>query len=486
MLDQPDLNLGKHVERSRDVFLCHNGVNKAWVESLAEQLETVRHNGRYLGVVFDKWDFDKGKNIVLELEKYIDEARFVAIVVSKAMLEAEWPTLERTIAVWSDPSGRKGRVVTLLLENVELPASLRVRNWIDFRDPSKYEEGFSELVSLLTDTPIRRGRGGFTPSIPATSLGFVASPQVIASSTGADRVDELLITNLLPVTELPSVVQSGETSMRKKSDIGRLTESKQIPPFILREGKLYTFSDLHDIENPLGTAVDVKTLRDVGLSVWFSDEAKRRWAIELLNLVFRQHCWNRYLTLDREGQRFFFRPHKGQPKRITWNLNGKRVREVTTQHFGMRKGADGKGERFPFGWRHQAIRAEFVYLPMGLFLRITPTYMLTKEDGKTPRGGSRVGPILSQWLNQERNGQILRSLRFWALVLTRGNKEVLSIPTGNEKLQVSLSPASGNISFGILGDSIDYERLVAAEYEDDLAVPDLVAEQIEMFGGPGA
>jgi hypothetical protein len=274
--------------------------------------------------------------------------------------------------------------------------------------------------------------------------------------------------------------------MRKKSDIGRLTESKQIPPFILREGKLYTFSDLHDIENPLGTAVDVKTLRDVGLSVWFSDEAKRRWAIELLNLVFRQHCWNRYLTLDREGQRFFFRPHKGQPKRITWNLNGKRVREVTTQHFGMRKGADGKGERFPFGWRHQAIRAEFVYLPMGLFLRITPTYMLTKEDGKTPRGGSRVGPILSQWLNQERNGQILRSLRFWALVLTRGNKEVLSIPTGNEKLQVSLSPASGNISFGILGDSIDYERLVAAEYEDDLAVPDLVAEQIEMFGGPGA
>jgi hypothetical protein len=157
---QSDLELGKHVQRARDIFLCHNGANKPWVESLAEQLETVRYKDRYLGVVFDKWDFEKGKNIVLELERFIDDARFVGLVVSKAMLEAEWPTLERTIAVWSDPSGRKGRVVTLLLENVELPASLRVRNWIDFRDASKYEEGFIELVALLTDTPVRRGRGG--------------------------------------------------------------------------------------------------------------------------------------------------------------------------------------------------------------------------------------------------------------------------------------------------------------------------------------
>ena len=57
---QPDLELGKHVQHARDIFLCHNGANKPWVESLAEQLETVRYKDRYLGVVFDKWDFEKG------------------------------------------------------------------------------------------------------------------------------------------------------------------------------------------------------------------------------------------------------------------------------------------------------------------------------------------------------------------------------------------------------------------------------------------
>ncbi len=216
MVSQARLQLGQASQEEKDIFLCHNGANKPWVEALAEHLETVPYLNRRLGVVFDKWDFDKGKNVVLELERYIDQARFIGIVASKEMLRAEWPTLERTIAVWSDPSGRKGRVVTLLLENVELPPSLRVRNWIDFRDPSKYEEGFVELVALLTDTPRKRGRGGFSPTIPPTNLGYSASPQVITASSGADKVQELIVTNLLPITELPLVVQSGDTSMRKK------------------------------------------------------------------------------------------------------------------------------------------------------------------------------------------------------------------------------------------------------------------------------
>ncbi len=53
----------------------------------------------------------KGTNIVLDIEREIEACRFVGLVVSKAMLGAPWPTLERTIAVWSDPSGSKGRVI---------------------------------------------------------------------------------------------------------------------------------------------------------------------------------------------------------------------------------------------------------------------------------------------------------------------------------------------------------------------------------------
>ena len=91
----------------KDIFLCHTGADKPWVEALAEKIESVPFDGRFLRVVFDKWDFAFAKNIVLELEREIDACRFIGIVLSKASLSADWPTLERTIAVWSDPSGSK-------------------------------------------------------------------------------------------------------------------------------------------------------------------------------------------------------------------------------------------------------------------------------------------------------------------------------------------------------------------------------------------
>jgi hypothetical protein len=122
----------------KDLFLCHTGVDKAWTEELAGRVEAERHHNRNLRVVFDKWDFEKGTNIVLDIEREIEACRFVGLVVSKAMLGAPWPTLERTIAVWSDPSGSKGRVIPILKENVTLPPSLRIRNWIDFRDPEHF------------------------------------------------------------------------------------------------------------------------------------------------------------------------------------------------------------------------------------------------------------------------------------------------------------------------------------------------------------
>jgi len=111
MHDQGRLDLKHEPSKEKDIFLCHSGAQKPWVEILAQRIEAEPYGDRNLAVVFDKWDFPKGENIVTNIEKYIDGARFVGIVVSRAMLQSEWPTLERSIAVWSDPSGARGRVI---------------------------------------------------------------------------------------------------------------------------------------------------------------------------------------------------------------------------------------------------------------------------------------------------------------------------------------------------------------------------------------
>jgi hypothetical protein len=439
--------------RGRDIFLCHSGVNKPWVENLAERIEAVPYLDRRLGVVFDKWDFIKGRNVVTDIDEHVDHCRFIGLVVSKAMLDSEWATMERTIAVWSDPSGRKGRVIPLLIENVDMPGSLRIRNWIDFREPDNFEEAFIELINRLTDTPTRRGRGGL--QVMQSVQSYPPTPAVISASNAPDAVDEQLVANLLPVTALPSVVQVAETPLRKKGAIKRYIGEQHAPPFILRNQELYTFSDLHDSENPLQNAIEVKTLHDESFAPWFSDDDRRRWAIELLNLCVKQHCWGRHLRFDKKGQRFFFRPKDDDGKTIRWQIgNTTHPRQVTTRHYAYLKDEHGVPQKQPFGWRHQAVRLSFIHLPGGLFLKLSPTYMLTTEKGKA-RGGARVGPILSQWLNQERNGQVLRSLRFWSLVLTRGNQRELHIQTGHESIRISLAPAAGLLGFGIRGDTID-------------------------------
>jgi TIR domain len=385
MAEQTIFSLGKHVSRGKDLFLSHTGIDKPWVERLAGLIEATPFLDRYLGVVYDKWDFAYAKNIVLELEKEIDACRFIGIVLSKASLAADWPTLERTIAVWYDPSGSKGRVISILIENVPLPPSLRVRRWVDFRNPETFEQSFLELISILREENIPRGRGGLLPSTSATPEALT-TPVVITSAVEADRVDEKLISNLLPVLELPRLVYASPTPLREKSDLKSLSVAKSHPPFLLRSEKLFTFANLQDAESPFRGVVEAEQINFEDFKSWFGSH-KHNWAVELLNLHLKAFAYDRYLRFERKGQRFFFSPYKEQPKTIRWSIGGKEAsREVTTPHTATRVNSEGNKERFQLGWRHQGIRANFVHLPMGLFLRIEPTWLLTK-DGKVPRRG---------------------------------------------------------------------------------------------------
>jgi hypothetical protein len=479
MPEQIQLGLSRPAPAEKDIYLCHNGADKPWVEMLAERIEAQPYCDRYLGVVLDKWDFPKGGNIVLDIERFIDAARFVGIVVSRAMLSAEWPTLERTIAVWSDPSGARGRVITLLRGNVTLPATLRMRNWIDFRDDSKFEQSFAELIRLLRGEATPRSKGSFLPIVAQSAPPYEPAPMLITSSVGADRINERLVSNLYRVTALPEKVYYAPTKMRKKEDVAKYCE--HAPPFILREGKLYTFTDLStsDVFRSALARADSRVAFDQ-FADWFSDDDYSRRAIELLNVCFKQHAWIRRMRSDSKG-RYFFRPLPAErPKRIAWNIGGvRRWREVTTQHMRRAKQEDGTFAKKedgsfvfePFGWRHQGIRASFTRVMDRLMLKLEPTYLLTQEDGKTPRTAKWVGPVLSHWLNQERNGQILRSLRFWSLVLARSKE--LRIETGQSPICVDLTPTSGRLGFGIAADQMNFDRLMEAELADDVEVPQL-------------
>jgi len=105
-----DISKGKDLA-DWDLFLCHTGVDKEWVRELATRLENETSHQRKIKVFFDEWEIQPGTNVVVNLENGVAKARFVGVVLSPEMLDAEWPTLEWTMAVYEDPSGRRGKVV---------------------------------------------------------------------------------------------------------------------------------------------------------------------------------------------------------------------------------------------------------------------------------------------------------------------------------------------------------------------------------------
>jgi hypothetical protein len=97
-----------------DLFLCHTGKDKPWVEALAVTLEREQIAGRPLKVFFDQWDIAHGAHILERIEHGLTTSRFVGIVLSPAATRAPWPRAEWQSQLFDDPLNRLGRLLPIL------------------------------------------------------------------------------------------------------------------------------------------------------------------------------------------------------------------------------------------------------------------------------------------------------------------------------------------------------------------------------------
>jgi TIR domain-containing protein len=457
--------------QANDILLCHGNADAAWVTRLAERIQVELVEDRNLDVDHRNWDSPKTADAVEEIVRYFCTCRVLCVVVSKPMSKTDWSALERIIAASSQFGWFRGRVLAILLDNTTMPAFLRLGDWLDFRDKKKFEESFRELVTTIREhcPPSRQD----SPMPPAALL---ESPDQIArvttkSHSGTSRVRERLISNLYPVVELPKQVFSAETHCRTESEVTESCAGAGPLPFILREGRLYTLQPLYP-NSALGPALRNEfTPAQEDFAMWFSEPEHSCWGIDLLNISLCQHAWKRGLRFD-ESQRQYYFP-RSKPKRIWWQVGGSTIpREVTTPNIEWKQLDDGRNAEVQYGWRHQSVHASFVQIISDVFLHLEPTWLLTELDGKTPMFCHPVKPILSHSRNHEGSGQILRSLKFWSIVLAKGHSE-LRISTGQNPIRAKLTPASGFNDFGIRGDQVDYDQLMLTDVEDDLSVPAL-------------
>ena len=456
----------------KDVFLCHTGADKDWTRKLGERIEKEEWGGRRLSVFFDEWDIEPGDNILLKLNEGLAKSRFVALVMSPEMVRADWPSLELTAILASDPMNRQGRLIPLLLRDadkdakarIDIPPVLRPFLYIDFRDPKEFERGFARLVAKVRAEAPPRGTGN-----PARGTPSRSEPAVLATFAEArqepDKVHDTLISNLLPVVDMPKVLWSAPTTLKSKGD---LPKGNDLPPFILREGRIYTFSDLSDSSSPLRAHVTEALWQRHAVTDWRNDIDRWRWVIELLNVSLKQHLWTLRIAFDRDTRRYFFKLRKlGKSVRLKW---GSGTRRTVVRAPDPEKGGN---------YVHQGARLSFESLGDRLFLSVEPCWVFTRDGANSIRRQD-VGPLAMQWGGKERNGAIIRHVLMWSDVLTNGRRTG-QVPTGDKPIVLSRLPATVGIGIGIADDVVAIKALLRfTKAEQDLEAPEqVVLEYLE-------
>src|SRR5262245_60532554 len=139
-----------------DVFLSHSFVDQPRVRRLAEQL---RDAG--LRVWLDEWAVQVGDDIYLSIERGLERSRCLVLCLSRAALDSEWVALERSTALFRDPTNRDRRFLPVLLDDCELPDTLRRYRYLDLREDDP--ESLEPLIAAVRAEP---GAGSPPPARP--------------------------------------------------------------------------------------------------------------------------------------------------------------------------------------------------------------------------------------------------------------------------------------------------------------------------------
>jgi hypothetical protein len=126
------------------VFISHNHQDKAFVRTLAADL--IRHGVRPW---VDEAEILPGESIVAKVSEALDTTEAVAIVLSRASVASEWVKREVNAALASMLSGRRIRLIPLVIDDCDVPTLLRDVYWVDFR--ADYATALKRLLSAFPE-----------------------------------------------------------------------------------------------------------------------------------------------------------------------------------------------------------------------------------------------------------------------------------------------------------------------------------------------
>jgi len=448
---------------SPDIFLCHNGADKPWVINLGERLEAesidATENGRRIRVFLDVWDIEKGENFVARLGSELATGAFVAAVMSPEFFGSDWTAFEWTDIVARDPANISGRLLPIRLRDISkdgrttirFPAPFNALHHFDFRSEARFEAEFQDLLRRIRKQPLPRGR-----AVPARYSASPIASQNPYAIEAAERVPEILLSNLFPLTVSPPPLFTATATVDSVADIPNEPGFEGLTVMI-RDGKLVTFADLEHPSCLLNRLIDPHTIKRVYFKECLLDHDLENLWLAGANKLAAVALRKRGIGPDEKG-RFYFLPDPKQDVR-TVKIGPGKPREVAAK-----KKHHASGEAF---WVHYSASIRFRVIGDTPFLRILPSYGFTR-DGLVALDHKQALRYRIIWGGRQDSATVLRQLLFWLRFLAEGHED-WTLETGGAPLRIGVMPASTETEVGVASDHIQIKALVDESPEGELA-----------------
>ncbi len=280
-----------------------------------------------------------------------------------------------------------------------------------------------------------------------------------------DDVDEELLSNVFKVIKIPKYIYLGDKKPYDDASIKSLLNERGVKnaffyKFKEWNKKIVTFENLQDENNPYSSLIEKNSSTREIVDSWLEDEDKRKRIVELLNKELTHYALSKDIHYDFDKGKFFYPVNKneGETRKFDWAGRYKQSHKVVaTKMYASQLG------KYIF-W-HISFSASFFMMGREIYLKITPTFVIT-EDGFRVLSGSREGTVITRLSYSMHNSKYLNNILFWIGQLAdNGNINLKGY------IEISAEPVKANLSKGIMFD------LPSSEFEDEEEIETLETEE---------
>lgn len=137
------------------LFISYSHENESFVNQLVARLLEAR-----VAIWYDRVGIKVGESLFEKIQGAIQEADFLAVVLSKASVRSAWCSEELKAGLLRQLEERRVVVLPLLIEDCDMPMFLREKRYADFR--KDFDQGFQHLreaIAAASDPTLGRKVG---------------------------------------------------------------------------------------------------------------------------------------------------------------------------------------------------------------------------------------------------------------------------------------------------------------------------------------